>query len=110
MIKSLYDEFAKRWYRGGSIWFYSDPHFNDPESEEFRTQKGVYLSDEEQVKRINSKLGKKDTIIFLGDICDTEFIKKIKGYKVLVLGNHEVFIIFIFQVSLLIKRTILMPA
>jgi calcineurin-like phosphoesterase family protein len=89
MTKSLYDEFAKRWYRGGSIWFYSDPHFNDEDSKEFRTKRGVYISDEEQVKRINSKLGKKDTIIFLGDICDIEYAKKIRGYKVLVLGNHD---------------------
>lgn len=90
MIKSLYDEFAKRWYRGGSIWFYSDPHFGDEESKELRTKRRLYISDEEQVERINKKIGKKDTIIFLGDICDVEFIKKIRGYKVLIVGNHDV--------------------
>ena len=86
MIKHLYDEFAKKWYHGGTIWFYSDPHFNDPESAYFRKN---YPGDDEQVKRINSKLGKNDTIIFLGDICDTSFIKRIRGYKVLVMGNHD---------------------
>lgn len=29
MIKHLYDSFAERYYRGGSIYLYSDTHFND---------------------------------------------------------------------------------
>ena len=86
MIKGLYNSFAERWYHGGSVWFYSDPHFGDEEMKHLRKN---YISDDEQVKRINSKLGKNDTIIFLGDIGDTSFIKKIKGYKVLVMGNHD---------------------
>ena len=86
MIKGLYNSFAERWYRGGSVWFYSDPHFGDEEMKHLRKN---YISDDEQVKRINSKLGKNDTIIFLGDIGDVSFIKKIKGYKVLVMGNHD---------------------
>lgn len=84
MIKYLYDSFAKKWYRGGSIFFYSDPHFGDEEMIRIRG-----ISDEEQVKRINSVVGKCDTIIFLGDIGHVEYIKKIRGYKVLVMGNHE---------------------
>lgn len=86
MIKGLYNSFAERWYRGGSVWFYSDPHFGDEEMKHLRKN---YISDDEQVKRINSKLGKNDTIVFLGDIGDVSFIKKIKGYKVLVMGNHD---------------------
>ena len=77
MIKGLYNSFAERWYRGGSVWFYSDPHFGDEEMKHLRKN---YISDDEQVKRINSKLGKNDTIIFLGDIGDTSFMKKIKGF------------------------------
>jgi calcineurin-like phosphoesterase family protein len=84
MERFLYDSFAQRWYRGGTVWFYSDPHFNDKEMLEKR-----HIGDEEQVKRINSKIGKCDTIIFLGDIGDPTFIQKIRGYKVLVMGNHE---------------------
>lgn len=85
MYKHLYDSF-KHWYRGGSIYFYSDPHFGDAELQQKRKNN---ISDDEQVKRINSKVGKKDTIIFLGDIGDVEFIKKIRGYKVLIMGNHD---------------------
>ena len=40
-------------------------------------------------KRINSKVGKKDTIIFLGDIGDPSYISKIRGYKILIAGNHD---------------------
>ena len=86
MIKGLYEVFAEKWLRGGSVWIYSDPHFADDEMKYLRKN---YIGDEEQLKRINSKLGKNDTIIFLGDIGDTNFISKIKGYKVLIMGNHE---------------------
>lgn len=86
MIKHLYDTFS-HWYRGGSIYFYSDPHFADDEMKYIRKN---YIGDDEQVRAINKKIGKKDTIVFLGDIGDIEFIKKIRGYKVLVMGNHDV--------------------
>lgn len=48
-----------------------------------------YISDEEQIKRINSKVGKHDTIIFLGDIGNEEMVRKVRGYKVLIMGNHD---------------------
>ena len=69
-----------------TIWFYSDPHFGDETMMKFRKNN---VSDEEQIKRINSKVGKKDVIIFLGDIGDIECIKRIRGYKILILGNHD---------------------
>jgi calcineurin-like phosphoesterase family protein len=86
MNKYLYDDLAARWYRGGRIYFYSDPHFSDPEMVLLRTN---YVGDEEQVRRINSKIGKKDTLIVLGDVGNPEWIKKIRGYKVLIKGNHD---------------------
>lgn len=85
MYKHLYDNFS-HWYHGGSVYFYSDPHFADEEMKYLRKN---YIGDDEQVRAINKKIGKKDTIIFLGDIGDVEFIKKIRGYKVLVMGNHD---------------------
>lgn len=84
MEKHLYNIFAQRWYRGGSIYFYSDPHFSDEEMNEYRN-----ITDEEQVKKINSRVHKNDTLIILGDIGNIEYIKKLNGYKVLVMGNHE---------------------
>lgn len=86
MYKYLYDDLAARWYRGGRIYFYSDPHFSDPEMVYLRKN---YIGDDEQVRRINSKIGKNDTLIILGDIGNPEWIKKIRGYKVLIKGNHD---------------------
>ena len=85
MIESLYAPFQK-WTETGTLWIYSDPHFSDPEMVHLRKN---YIGDDEQIARINSKVGRKDTIIFLGDIGDEEKIRKIRGYKVLVMGNHD---------------------
>lgn len=85
MYKHLYDSF-KHWYHGGSIYFYSDPHFADLETQKLTHD---YISDDEQVKMINSKIGKNDTLVILGDIGDKTYLKKIRGYKVLILGNHD---------------------
>lgn len=86
MEKHIYDIFAHRWYNGGTIWFYADPHFGDEQMKKIRKN---YISDDEQVRRINSKIGKNDTLIILGDIGDLEYVKKLRGYKVLIMGNHD---------------------
>lgn len=87
MAQILYDIFEKAWKKtnSSSIWLYSDPHFGEADLFQIRGD----MTPEEQVKRINSKVGKYDTIIFLGDIGDVEYIKKIRGYKVLIMGNHD---------------------
>lgn len=90
MINRLYDIFA-HWVKTdgvnpNNVWLYSDPHFADPEMVYLRKN---YIGDDEQIKRINSKVGKKDTIIILGDIGDVSWVKKIRGYKVLIMGNHD---------------------
>lgn len=85
MIQGLYDIFS-HWHAQGTVWLYSDPHFGDKE-----LQDGIAgrPSDEEQVKLINSKVGRKDTLIILGDVGDVECAKKLKGYKILIAGNHD---------------------
>ena len=82
----LYPCFNK-WTEFDNIVFYSDPHFNDEEMEYIRKD---YIGDDEQVKSINKKVGKKTCCIFLGDIGCIDFIRKIRGYKVLICGNHDV--------------------
>ena len=86
MISGLYTIFQENWANNGAIWLYSDPHFGDTEEESGLTHKPT---DAEQVQRINSKVGRKDTIIFLGDIGDPSWLKGIRGYKVLITGNHD---------------------
>lgn len=85
MYKGLYDNF-KHWFHGGQVYFYSDSHFSD---EEMKLIRHNYISDEEQIKRINSKIGKLDTLVILGDVGNKEWLKRIRGYKVLILGNHD---------------------
>lgn len=83
MIEQLYKCF-QHWSEEGTVWVYSDPHFNDEEASGYGR-----ISDEEQLQKINSKVGKNDTILLLGDVGDVEFVRKIKGYKVLICGNHD---------------------
>ena len=85
MYKGLYDKF-KNWFHGGQVYFYSDPHLAEEEMKYIRHN---YIGDEEQIKRINSKIGKNDTLVILGDIGDINWVKKIRGYKVLIQGNHD---------------------
>ena len=87
MYKHVYNCFEK-WYNDnrGGIWFYSDPHFSDEEMVYLRKD---YIGDAEQVARINSKVGKHDTLIILGDIGNPEWLKKIHAHIVLILGNHD---------------------
>ena len=97
MINSLYDIF-KKWSAKGSVYIYSDPHFGDNESFEFRKAQGklpedvdcIEVLDYYQLKSLNKYATKNDTLIILGDVGDIEKIKKLKvGYKVLNLGNHD---------------------
>ena len=86
MIPGLYTLFQEKWADKQTIWVYSDPHFGD---KELATGIPGRPSDEEQIKLINSKVGKKDVLIILGDCGDPAMCAKLRGYKVLVMGNHD---------------------
>ena len=85
-LPGIYDLFNERWCKQ-TVWIYSDTHFGDKELAD-----GVpgRPSDEEHVKLINSCVGRKDTLILLGDVGDIEYVRRIKGYKVLICGNHDI--------------------
>lgn len=85
MIESLYEKF-KNWSAKGTVWLYSDPHFGD---EELRAGIKKRPEDDELVRLINSKVGKHDTLIILGDVGNVDYVRKLKGYKVLIMGNHD---------------------
>lgn len=85
MIQGLYDIFA-HWHKQGTVWIYSDTHFND---EDLAAGVKNRPSAEEHLKLINSKVGKKDTLILLGDVGDIEIARRLKGYKILIAGNHD---------------------
>lgn len=81
----LYPQF-EYWKHGGVIWVFSDPHFADHDC---KIMDASWISPEEQVARINAKVGRLDTLICLGDVGDVDYVKQLKGYKVLVTGNHD---------------------
>ena len=86
MIKTLYEKFQP-WSETGSIWILSDPHFDD---DDCKLMDVNWITPQEQVDIINKMIHKNDTFICLGDVGNTEWIKKIKaGYKVLITGNHD---------------------
>ena len=87
MLPQLYKTFQD-WSAKGSVWVYSDPHFGDSDC---KIMDPNWITPEEQVKKINDKVKKDDTLILLGDIGNLEYIKRIKaGYKILISGNHDV--------------------
>lgn len=84
-IAGLYKIFD-HWHKQGTTWLISDPHFND---DELLALVPDHPTGEELVKSINAKVGRKDTLICLGDVGDIECVKKLRGYKVLICGNHD---------------------
>lgn len=84
-IPGLYDCFA-HWAEQGTVWLYSDTHFGD---KELRSVIKTRPSDAVQIARINEKVGKKDTLILLGDVGDLSCAKQLRGRKVLIAGNHD---------------------
>ena len=85
MLAGIYDMF-QHWGKQ-TVWVYSDPHFGDKDLECGIVNRP---SDEEQIKMINSCVGRKDTLIILGDVGDIEAIRKLRaGHKVLIMGNHD---------------------
>lgn len=85
-LPGVYEIFLNEWKDLQTCWIISDTHFGEDDL------KGGFSnrpSDDDLVKLINSKVGKKDLLIILGDCGDIEYVKKLKGYKVLVAGNHD---------------------
>ena len=83
MIATLYPTF-RRWSEKGSVYIISDTHFNDGDCKYMDPD---WPSPEEYVTNICTS--KNDTIIHLGDVGDPTWMKRIKGQKVLIMGNHD---------------------
>ena len=85
-LPGIYDMFAQKW-DGQTVWIYSDPHFSDMDLE-----CGIQNrpSDDEQIRRINAKCGRKDTLIILGDVGNIDYVRRLRAaHKVLIMGNHD---------------------
>lgn len=85
-LPGVYKTFLDRWANYQTCWLISDTHFGENDL------KKAYLnrpSDDEFISKINSKVGRKDLLIHLGDVGDLEYMKKVRGHKILIAGNHE---------------------
>lgn len=86
MISALYEPFRK-WSDGGSVWLISDTHFDDKDT---RLMNPNWISVDEHIAYINSKVFKNDTLVCLGDCGNLERFKEIKcANRVLIKGNHD---------------------
>lgn len=84
-LQGLYQCFS-HWGKNGGAFIIGDTHFGESDLKKAFPNRP---SDEELVKMINQKVGKCGTLILLGDVGDLEYAKKLKGYKILVCGNHD---------------------
>lgn len=85
MIKSLYPAFQK-WSNGGSVYIISDTHFDD---EDCALMCKYWPPPNGHLSMIKDWVHKNDTLIHLGDVGNPEYMSQIKGYKVLITGNHD---------------------
>lgn len=85
MIEGLYKPF-EHWAEKNAVWLISDTHFGE---QDLMTAFPKRPHPDELVKIINQKVGKNGTLIHLGDVGDCEWAKRLKGYRVLICGNHD---------------------
>lgn len=85
-LPGVYDTFNKLWDGYQTVYIISDLHFNE---DDLKAAFPNRPSDEELVRRINAKVGRKDVLLILGDCGDASFVRQLRGYKILLAGNHE---------------------
>lgn len=85
-LPGIYNIFQEKWKNYQTVHILSDTHFGE---EDLENAYSFRPKAEDFVKLINSKVGRKDVIICLGDCGDLEYWKMIRGYKVLLMGNHD---------------------
>ena len=85
-LPGVYKTFIDRWTKYQTVWVISDTHFGEKDLREAFPKRP---SNEELVKAINRRVGRKDVLIHLGDVGSLDWAAKLHGYKVLVMGNHD---------------------
>lgn len=84
-IQGLYKIFD-HWHTEGTLHIISDFHFNDPDLAHIAGRPSAG----ELVQRINSKCGRNDTLICLGDVGDFNYVRQLRAKrKILIMGNHD---------------------
>ena len=111
-LPGVYDMFNEMWKDYQTIHIISDLHFAE---EDLKRAFPARPSDDELVRRINAKVGKKDLLIIAGDCGSLEYVKKLRGHKILIMGNHDVSITkyrdafdWVFQGALIIGEKLIL--
>lgn len=77
----------KHWLEYDSIWIISDTHFNDIDCKHMNPN---WIPPEEHIQILKKVLNKQTLLIHLGDVGDASYLDKLKCYKVLLTGNHDI--------------------
>lgn len=86
-LPGLYQTFEERWGKFQTCHIISDTHFGDMDLKENIPSRP---NDDDFIKLINSKVGKADIILHLGDIGNIECVRRLRAaYKILIMGNHD---------------------
>ena len=86
MIPTLYEPF-RHWSEGGSVFILSDTHFDDADC---KLMDPNWIKSEEQIRIINTVVGKTDTFVCLGDVGNPKYVPMLKAQKkILLLGHHD---------------------
>ena len=85
-LPGLYHIFEEKWSQFQTCYIISDTHFGDIQLKENIANRP---SDNDLIQLINSRVGKKDILLHLGDVGNIEHVRKIRGYKILIMGNHD---------------------
>lgn len=85
-LPGVYKFWLDQWKDFQTCWVISDTHFGD---EDLRKGHPTRISDDDLVRTINSKVGKRDILFILGDVGDVSYLRKLRGYKILIMGNHD---------------------
>lgn len=80
-----------------NTFFIADPHFGHKAIIEYenRPYHNIHEMDEDIIEKWNSVVHKKDKVYLLGDLSfyddekTKQIVDRLKGYKYLVLGNHD---------------------
>ena len=86
-LPGLYQTFEEKWGKFQTCHIISDTHFGDMDLKENIPNRP---NDDDFIKLINSKVGRADIILHLGDVGNIECVRRLRAaHKVLICGNHD---------------------
>lgn len=86
-LPGIYQTFEEKWGKFQTCHIISDTHFGDIDLKENIPNRP---NDDDFIKLINSKVGKADIILHLGDVGNIDCVRRLRAaHKVLIMGNHD---------------------